>query len=203
MTLITLSNERVALCVNRSDVLIEKGSPMTQLDDVIAHADTTRTGQEAAGAAASWPEPGPPAGAEATGLTPADVRNKVFATVRFREGYDLGQVDTFLYEVETTLSRVLRDNAALRAELGSRRHGPGTAGDTASRIVALAQQTADRAIAEAHEQARDILAVARDRAEAIRREAFGHGDRLRQSLENQIGQLQSLLVEIDEREESY
>ena len=45
--------------------------------------------------------------------------------------------------------------------------------------------------------------MARARAEAIRREALDHGGRLRESLENQIGQLQGLLVEIDEREESY
>jgi DivIVA domain-containing protein len=175
---------------------------MTQLDDVIAHADAHGANLDTA-EAISEAGLGPASGAETGWLTPADVHNKVFATVRFREGYDLGQVDTFLYEVETTLSRILRDNAALTARLESSRHGPGSAGDSASRIVALAQQTADRAIAEAQEEAREIIAAARDRAEAVRREALDYGSRLRESLENQIAALRSLLVEIDEREESY
>ncbi|GAA2074885.1 hypothetical protein GCM10009780_08810 [Actinomadura alba] len=189
------------MCVDRPCDLIEKGSPiMTQLDDVIAHADAPGGNPDATEGPV---EPGLDPASGAGWLTPADVHNKVFATVRFREGYDLGEVDTFLYEVETTLTRVLRDNAALRARLESSRHGTGTAGDSASRIVALAQQTADRAIEEAHQQAREIIAVARDRADVVRREALDYGGRLRETLESQIDQLRGLLVEIDEREESY
>jgi DivIVA domain-containing protein len=33
-------------------------------------------------------------------LTPEDVRNKQFTTVRFKEGYDLDEVDNFLDEIE-------------------------------------------------------------------------------------------------------
>jgi DivIVA domain-containing protein len=175
---------------------------MTQLDDVIAHAGSPGGNSDAA-ETVSGAGLGTENGAEDGLFPPADVHNKVFATVRFREGYDLGQVDTFLYEVETTLSRVLRDNAVLRTRLESSRHGPGSAGESATRIVALAQQTADRAIAEAQEEAREIIAAARDRAEGVKREALDYGSRLRESLENQIAALRSLLVEIDEREESY
>ncbi|MBV9829979.1 MAG: DivIVA domain-containing protein, partial [Marmoricola sp.] len=33
-------------------------------------------------------------------LTPEDVSNKRFTPVRLREGYDMGEVDAFLDEVE-------------------------------------------------------------------------------------------------------
>lgn len=41
-------------------------------------------------------------------LTPEDVRNKQFTTVRLREGYDEDEVDAFLDEVEAELTRLLR-----------------------------------------------------------------------------------------------
>jgi DivIVA domain-containing protein len=97
-------------------------------------------------------------------LTPADVRNKVFSTVRLREGYDLGQVDAFLDLVERTLSGVLRENAALAARLPlSGRASPST-GKGPMRIVALAHQSADQVIAMAQEEARGIVAEARRHA---------------------------------------
>jgi DivIVA domain-containing protein len=170
---------------------------MTQLDDLLTHPDGSPDVRTDSGSVARLTVEG---GGE--WITPADVHNKVFSTVRLREGYDLGQVDTFLYEVETTLGGVLRENAALRARLNASRYDS-TAAESASRIVGLAQETADRAVATAHEQARDILAAARDHAEAVRREAHDYGNRLRQSLEVQIGQLRALLVEIDEQEETY
>ena len=36
-------------------------------------------------------------------LTPEDVSNKRFTPVRLREGYDMGEVDQFLDEVEACL----------------------------------------------------------------------------------------------------
>ena len=41
-------------------------------------------------------------------LTPEDVQNKQFTTVRLREGYDMQEVDEFLDEVEAELVRLLR-----------------------------------------------------------------------------------------------
>ena len=52
-------------------------------------------------------------------LTPEDVRNKQFTTVRLREGYDEDEVDAFLDEVETELTRLLRENEELRAKLAA------------------------------------------------------------------------------------
>lgn len=52
-------------------------------------------------------------------LTPEDVRNKQFTTVRLREGYDEDEVDAFLDEVETELRRLIRENDELRAKLAA------------------------------------------------------------------------------------
>src|SRR5687768_10383760 len=50
-------------------------------------------------------------------LTPEDVSNKRFTTVRLREGYDMTEVDQFLDEVEAELTRVTRENTELQAKL--------------------------------------------------------------------------------------
>jgi DivIVA domain-containing protein len=52
-------------------------------------------------------------------LSPEDVRNKQFTTVRLREGYDEDEVDAFLDEVEAELTRLLRENEDLRAKLAA------------------------------------------------------------------------------------
>lgn len=48
-------------------------------------------------------------------LTPEEVRNKQFTTVRFKEGYDLDEVDSFLDEIEVEISRLTIENDDLRA----------------------------------------------------------------------------------------
>jgi DivIVA domain-containing protein len=48
-------------------------------------------------------------------LTPEDVRNKQFTTVRFKEGYELDEVDSFLDEIEVALAAVTREAEDLRA----------------------------------------------------------------------------------------
>ena len=50
-------------------------------------------------------------------LTPEDVSNKRFTPVRLREGYDMGEVDQFLDEVEAELARLVKQNEELRAQL--------------------------------------------------------------------------------------
>ena len=49
-------------------------------------------------------------------LTPEDVSNKRFTPVRLREGYDMGEVDQFLDEVEAELARLTKENDDLRCE---------------------------------------------------------------------------------------
>jgi DivIVA domain-containing protein len=54
-------------------------------------------------------------------LTPEDVSNKRFTPVRLREGYDMGEVDQFLDEVESELARLTRENDDLRGKLSTAR----------------------------------------------------------------------------------
>ena len=61
-------------------------------------------------------------------LTPEDVSNKRFTPVRLREGYDMGEVDQFLDEVEAELARLTKENDDLRSKLAAAqvrwRHAP-------------------------------------------------------------------------------
>lgn len=50
-------------------------------------------------------------------LTPEVVRNKRFTPVRLREGYDMGEVDQFLDEVEAELERLTVENEDLRKQV--------------------------------------------------------------------------------------
>ena len=112
-------------------------------------------------------------------LTPTDVANKQFR-IAFR-GYSLDEVDAFLDEVETELSRLLRDNAGLKDGAGpssalaaptaapepAPRPAQGLEGqEQALRTLLLAQRTADEAIAEARAEADQMVTAARTEAEA-------------------------------------
>jgi DivIVA domain-containing protein len=68
-------------------------------------------------------------------LTPEDVRNKQFTTVRLREGYDEDEVDAFLDEVEAELTRLLRENDDLRAKLAAATRAASAAPTTAPQPV--------------------------------------------------------------------
>ncbi len=59
-------------------------------------------------------------------LTPEDVRNKRFTPVRLREGYDMGEVDQFLDEVEAELERLTVENDELRAKVAAASTGEPT-----------------------------------------------------------------------------
>jgi DivIVA domain-containing protein len=62
-------------------------------------------------------------------LTPEDVSNKRFTPVRLREGYDMGEVDQFLDEVEAELARLTKENDDLRAKLAAAQTGAPAAFD--------------------------------------------------------------------------
>ncbi|MEO5663355.1 MAG: DivIVA domain-containing protein [Nocardioides sp.] len=59
-------------------------------------------------------------------LTPEDVSNKRFTPVRLREGYDMGEVDQFLDEVEAELARLTKENEDLRSKLSAAQSGSST-----------------------------------------------------------------------------
>ena len=65
-------------------------------------------------------------------LTPEDVSNKRFTPVRLREGYDMGEVDQFLDEVEAELERLLKENDDLRTKLTSSHGADAVASVTAA-----------------------------------------------------------------------
>jgi DivIVA domain-containing protein len=68
-------------------------------------------------------------------LTPEDVSNKRFTPVRLREGYDMGEVDQFLDEVEAELARLTKENDDLRTKLSSAQTGGAPAFDAAPATV--------------------------------------------------------------------
>ena len=99
-------------------------------------------------------------------LTPADVASKQFrVTLR---GYAFGEVDAFLDEVESELTRLLRERAepAVLPAAAPRALDVGEAQQAALRTLLLAQRTADEAVAEARREAQQLVATARVEAEA-------------------------------------
>jgi DivIVA domain-containing protein len=185
-------------------------------------------------------------------LTPEDVRNKQFTTVRLREGYDEDEVDAFLDEVEAELTRLLRENDELRAKLaaatraaasapagpvgrkeraeppapipaptpvpipapqmggpmggpqmGGPQMGGPAGGDSAARVLALAQQTADQAIAEARSEANKIIGEARNKAEAMERDARAKSDAMERDAQQKhaaaIGSLETQRVSLERK----
>ncbi|SDM72120.1 DivIVA domain-containing protein [Nocardioides szechwanensis] len=68
-------------------------------------------------------------------LTPEDVSNKRFTPVRLREGYDMGEVDQFLDEVEAELARLTKENDDLRSKLSSAQSGAPSPAETAPQPV--------------------------------------------------------------------
>ncbi|MGI8536689.1 MAG: DivIVA domain-containing protein [Mycobacteriales bacterium] len=100
-------------------------------------------------------------------LTPPDVANKQFR-IAFR-GYSLDEVDAFLDEVETELSRLLCDNAELKNRPAAAPPAEPLRGlegqEAALRTLLLAQRTADEAIAEARAEAEQMLSEARAEAD--------------------------------------
>src|SRR5881397_2206757 len=77
-------------------------------------------------------------------LTPEDVSNKRFTPVRLREGYDMGEVDQFLDEVEAELARLTRENDDLRNKLSAAQQG----GTAARRDEKEPLQSGDKAAGE-------------------------------------------------------
>src|SRR6478672_3049439 len=114
-------------------------------------------------------------------LTPEDVQNKRFTTVRFKEGYDEEEVDAFLDEVEAELRRLLGENDELRSAPkptaapvappppppAAPRTPEEQPQEAALRTLLLAQRTADEAIAQAKAEADQIVSAARMKASAL------------------------------------
>lgn len=81
-------------------------------------------------------------------LTPEDVSSKRFTPVRLREGYDMGEVDQFLDEIEAELTRLHKENDDLRVKAGespSPATGSGATGKATGGAAATAGKTQESA----------------------------------------------------------
>src|SRR3954454_19017590 len=85
-------------------------------------------------------------------LTPEDVSNKRFTPVRLREGYDMGEVDAFLDEVESELARLNRENSELRQKLVTAQGGDSSSLDGEAVPVQTTEQPDDHPAAAVSEQ---------------------------------------------------
>jgi DivIVA domain-containing protein len=102
-------------------------------------------------------------------LTPEDVRNKQFTTVRLREGYDEDEVDAFLDEVETELRRLIRENDELRAKLAAATKAAAAAPASTTAPVPVVEEKKAESVAEekkAETEAEPVKTVAEPPAPA-------------------------------------
>src|SRR6478736_991290 len=136
-------------------------------------------------------------------LTPEDVSNKRFTPVRLREGYDMGEVDQFLDEVEAELARLTKENEDLRAKLSAAQSGGGStsapapasfapaapmetirvatvpeASNAAARLLEIATRNADELVEDAKNEADRIVGAARTKAERVESESKTKADRM-------------------------
>ena len=132
-------------------------------------------------------------------LTPEDVSNKRFTPVRLREGYDMGEVDQFLDEVEAELARLTKrergpSHEARRGAAGRRRTGAAASGAgeregspsrsrSPSRHRSAARRPASRrsrstTAAEASSAAARLLEIATRNADELVDEAKDEADKI-------------------------
>jgi vacuolar-type H+-ATPase subunit H len=86
---------------------------------------------------------------------------------------------------------------------GAQQLGGGPGGDSAARVLALAQQTADQAIAEARSEANKIVGEARTRAEGMERDARAKADALERDAQEKhrvaMGSLESARATLERK----
>ncbi len=128
-------------------------------------------------------------------LTPEDVSNKRFTPVRLREGYDMGEVDQFLDEVEAELARLTRENDDLRAKLAAAQAGgqapvverapepvkaptPAPAPAPAPAAAAPAEEIKVTTVADASSAAARLLEIATRNADELVAEAKDQADKI-------------------------
>ena len=75
-------------------------------------------------------------------LTADDVLNKTFSTTKFREGYDVEEVDDFLDLVLGTLRSLYAENEDLKGQLAAAQDGAGAPSDEAPAEAAPAPESA-------------------------------------------------------------
>ncbi len=86
-------------------------------------------------------------------LTPQQVREKQFNTVKMRTGYDMDEVDSFLDEIEGALGALIVDNDDLRAQLAQKPAAPVTPAEADKKLA-----EAQKKVGEAEKKAADAQA---------------------------------------------
>jgi DivIVA domain-containing protein len=147
------------------------------------------------------------------------VRNKQFATVRFKEGYDLDEVDKFLDDVEAEIIRLTTENEELRARATTAETAPKPSvapvtapvappvpaaqvippTEAAVAMLTLAQKTADEHVANAKMESERVLSQARNQADA----AMVERETQRVTLEKRIEELRAFEREYRSKLRSY
>ena len=129
-------------------------------------------------------------------LTPEDIRDKKFSTVRgFREGYSLREVDAFLDEVQQDLSNLLAELAGFRAKNAVEEENKASA----VRMLELAQRTAEDHVAAAKAEAERVIHEAREKIAALHAEA----DVQRAAMERRVDDLKAFEKEYRSRLRSF
>ncbi|MGH3489306.1 MAG: DivIVA domain-containing protein [Actinopolymorphaceae bacterium] len=144
-------------------------------------------------------------------LTPEDVRNKRFTPVRLREGYDMGEVDQFLDEVESELERLNHENEDLRQKLAAAQRGEGAPyakqpvpeqhepvhpqvrqqPAAGPQSVAEASTAAARLLEIATQNADQLVAESKEQANRILSDARGRSERLENEARGLASRLES------------
>ncbi|MEJ7629702.1 MAG: DivIVA domain-containing protein [Nocardioidaceae bacterium] len=146
-------------------------------------------------------------------LTPEDVHKKTFTPVRLREGYDMGEVDQFLDEVETELVRLQQDNEELRARLETVSTSvPAPDSAMPAAVVqpeAEAEPSAEppavpvvRTVPEASSAAARLLEIATNNADQLLNEAKDEADKIIGEARTKAERLESESKSTSERLES-
>jgi len=127
-------------------------------------------------------------------LTPEDVQEKQFSTVRLKEGYDMEEVDDFLDEVQAELERLRRENDELRDKLAAVTRGGGLIGSAEplppragegpkpapASVISPSSEAPHAAGAQSQpsEAAAKVLALAQRTADELVADAKAEADRL-------------------------
>jgi DivIVA domain-containing protein len=145
-------------------------------------------------------------------LLPEDVHKKTFTPVRLREGYDTGEVDSFLDEVHAELTRLHAENEDLRthAEVigglarpegesspvsgaspagGAPAVTPAEVSTRAARLLEIAAGNADQLVDEAREEADRLHNEARMMAERLESDARTRAEKLEAETSDRRNQL--------------
>jgi DivIVA domain-containing protein len=76
-------------------------------------------------------------------LTPQQVHEKQFSTVKMRTGYDMDEVDSFLDEIEAALGGLIVENDGLRAQLAQKPAAPVSTADAEKKLAEATKKAAD------------------------------------------------------------